>query len=267
MTIINNEHYNLENKKEIFLSNKPFPHIQLKNFFKEEFFLKFSKTKINIDKNKGKFFASQFENKKWISKNSELPTLTAEIINELNSPLWVENLKKLSGINTLFATTAGNTELANYHEMEPGGLLAPHVDHSSDPDTGLPHVLNVIVYLSEEWNIDWGGGTDLLDAKGKKIIKTIPYIPNSAVIFLHTPYTFHGVSKISEKIDKIRKSVYVDYYSLSLSPYDHMDLDFDKSWFEHSTFFVPNNFFKILRKKNLLYTKSYFHYLINKFFK
>ena len=74
--------------------------------------------------------------------------------------------------------------------MKPGGLLAPHVDHSSEPKTGYPHVLNIVVYLTKEWDSSWGGGTDLLNSNGSKIITKLPYIPNSAVIFLHTAFQF-----------------------------------------------------------------------------
>ena len=51
--------------------------------------------------------------------------------------------------------------LANYHEMGSNGFLGSHVDHSSDPNTGYPHVLNVILYLSSEWKSSYGGAIAL----------------------------------------------------------------------------------------------------------
>ena len=42
--IINSEHYNLETKKDEFLNSKPFPHLQLKNFLKNDFFDDFQNT-------------------------------------------------------------------------------------------------------------------------------------------------------------------------------------------------------------------------------
>ena len=69
------------------------------------------------------------------------------IVDELNTQNWVDNFKKLTGIETLVAS---NSKLANYHEMEPGGYLGPHVDHSSEPISGMPHVLNIILFLSDK---------------------------------------------------------------------------------------------------------------------
>ena len=68
----------------------------------------------------------------------------------LNDKFFLNNLFKISGIKELFATTKGNTLLANYHEMYESGFLGTHVDHSSEPETGFPHVLNIILYLSKK---------------------------------------------------------------------------------------------------------------------
>ena len=151
--------------------------------------------------------------------------------------------------------------------MKPGGLLAPHVDHSSEPKTGYPHVLNIVVYLTKEWDsVSWGGGTDLLNSNGSKIITKLPYIPNSSVIFLHTPFSFHGVSRIDENAKFVRKSIYIDYYSQSFNPYKHINLDFKNKWFEHGTTFVLPKFKSYFKRENSLYRKIKLDYLINKFF-
>ena len=91
--IINDEHYNLESRKDEFLNSKPFPHLQLKNFLKKDFFEDFQNTKEDTtSKNSGKNFETDVEDKKWISKNSELSSITKKIIDELSSDLWAKNL-------------------------------------------------------------------------------------------------------------------------------------------------------------------------------
>ena len=47
--IINSEHYNLVTKKDEFLNSKPFPHLQLKNFLKNDFFDDFQNQIYNSD--------------------------------------------------------------------------------------------------------------------------------------------------------------------------------------------------------------------------
>jgi hypothetical protein len=94
------------------------------------------------------------------------------IVNKLNSIEFINNLYKLSKINDLFSTKVGNTALANYHEMYESGYLGTLVDHSSESSTGFPHVLNIILYLSKNWEIEWGGGTTILaNQNGTKILR------------------------------------------------------------------------------------------------
>ena len=69
--------------------------------------------------------------------------------------------------------------------------------------------------------------TLFFDQKGKNIIKEVKYKPNRAILFLHTPYSFHGVKEINTK-KKIRSSIYVDYYSKSTNPYENINLKFFK---------------------------------------
>ena len=269
MSVININKINNEIKilSENFKSAKPFPHIQLTNFLDNDFFLKINQLDYDYKKNaEGKEFSSLVEKKKWISKNSVLPELTQSLINSLNSEEFINILKKITGIESIVATTVGNSELANYHEMQPGGYLGPHVDHGSDPKTGLPHILNVVVYLTKDWSREWRGGTSLYDSKGKKNVKELDYIPNSAVLFLHTPYSYHSVEKISEKANRVRKSIYVDYYSLSTNPYKDYNLDFKNHWFNHGTRFVMPSFMHYFKRKNFLYAKINLDYLVNKFF-
>ena len=196
--MINKKYLNLEYLKSNFLKGKPFPHLILDEFIDVILFEKITQEFDNIDRNKGKSFSSSVENKKWISKNTELPKNLSNFIDYLNSDDWVANLSKLTDLKDLFSTTVGNTDLANYHEMNKSGFLGSHVDHSSDPETNYPHVLNIIVYLTKNWETSWGGSTTLLNSNGTKIIKEIDYIPNRAVIFLHTPYSFHGVKSATK---------------------------------------------------------------------
>lgn len=167
-------------------------------------------------------------------------------------------------MQSLVPSLCGNTSLANYHVMKPGGFLAPHVDHAQDPETGLPHVLNIILYLSPQWDSENGGATLLYDKWGKEIKATVEYKPNRAIIFLHTPYSFHCVEQIKANLPVIRRTLYVDYYSESSNPYKNMDLNFPKKWFPHGTTFILPSIFNYLNIKNVQYTKAYIKYTLNR---
>lgn len=265
MEIINSKHMNLKLRESEFLNAIPFPYLVLDDFLQAEYFS--SLKSIFKDETKlieGESFNTVVEEKKWISKNSSLPEKIKQIVDVLNSEIWVQNIRGLTGVDSLVATPYGNTELANYHVMEPGAILGSHVDHSHEPVVGTPHVLNVLIYLTEDWNECDGGATFLYDKTGKNIISKVQYKQNRAVIFLHTPYSFHGVERINNNAKLKRKSIYVDYYSESFQPYDKFKLNFNSKWFKHGTTFKLDNYLDYFKPKNHHYTKALIQYNLNK---
>lgn len=265
MRIINPKYNNLSYKKEEFITKNPFPYVVLDDFLEEGYFNQLDSKLIKNNYFKGgKKFNTNLELNKEISLNESLPEFILQITDYLNSNNWVKILKSLTGIEGLRTTNVGNTMLANYHEMGSDGFLGSHVDHSSDPSNGYPHILNIILYLSSEWNTDFGGATLFFDKYGKKQIAKVEYKKNRAVIFLHTPYSFHGVEKLRNNGNTKRKLLYVDYYSTSFDPYKHMTLNFPNKWFSHGTTFVFPNTLQYLKRKNWFYAKSLIKYKLNK---
>jgi hypothetical protein len=264
--VINQLYKNLDKYKKTFFHAEPFPHLVLDEFIDPSLFADLTRILKTSEIVLGKHFNSGVEMNKGISLNTKLPEKLKEIINYLNSENWVENLSKLTEIHDIFPVTSTNKHLANYHEMRESGNLAPHVDHSHEPTLGKPHVLNIIIYLSEDWNSNFGGNTLLYDAKGKKIKLKIPYKKNRAVIFLHTPYSFHGVEEITNNVKTVRKTIYVDYYSNSTKPFNNIKLNFSKKWFKHGTTFVFPSKLDYLKPKNLIYTKTLIKYKIFELF-
>ena len=265
MTIISEKYLDLSSYSDQFQNASPFPHLVLDDFLNDEFFKELCDvTGTERKPDSGRKFDTQHEKNKWISINDELPHLLSNLINALNSEHWVSNLKVMSRMPELTSTQCGNLELGNYHLMEPGGFLAPHVDHSSEPGTGLPHVLNIILYLSDRWDDSYGGSTTFYDKKGKDIVETVNYKPNRAVIFLHTPYSFHCVEEIENDIPVARKTLYVDYYSTSMEPYRNLKLPFSNKWFYHGTTFRLPGILEYFKTKNYPYTKAMIQYTLNK---
>lgn len=264
MKIINPIYHDLSIFRETFCKAKPFPYIVLDDFLDQNFF----KSIHNIAENfqtasNGVEFNSSVENK-WISLNTSLPAVIKEIVSTLNSKEWVENMIRLSTIKSLLVVS-NEAELANYHVMGKGSFLGSHVDHSHESVNKNPHVLNIIFYLSEEWDPDDGGGTQFYNYNGKEVITEVSYKPNRAVIFLHTPYSFHGVGKISNHIQTPRRSVYVDYYSENQQPYSSFNIEPNNKWFKHGTTFVQQNFYSYLKISNFKYMKTMTRYKLNKF--
>jgi len=95
----------------------------------------------------------------------------------------------------------------------------------------------------------------------------VEYKPNRAVIFLHTPYSFHGVERLQNNGEVKRKTLYVDYYSKSTKPFDHMKFDFSNIWFKHDTTFRLPQLTDYFKLKNRNYAKAYAKYMLRRFIK
>lgn len=258
--VINELHYNLLQRKNEFVAAAPYPHIVLDNFLTEEHFIKVISESSRSQPSLGKNFDSDVEKNKSISLNSQLPTVLSDIIQELNSPKWIENLRHLTGILDLSGTDNGNSLLANFHVMKSNGILGSHVDHGAEPSDGRAHVLNIIIYLSENWLPEYGGHTQLYNSKGSAVVSEVINKPNRALIFLHTPYSFHGVSKLNDDITEPRKTLYIDYYSASLTPYSHLRLSFPNLWFNHVTTFKLSQYIDYLKPANFKYVRRLTRY-------
>ena len=84
-----------------------------------------------------------------------------------------------------------------WHIHKNGGILNPHLDYSLHPKLRLQRKLNLIIYLSKEWDETWGGGLGLWNSSsvkkpGKIAKKIIPKF-NRAVIFDTTQNSWHGL--------------------------------------------------------------------------
>ena len=265
--MINKTHNKLKLRREEFLTALPFPHLILDDFFTKSFYNKLIK-KIEMKhstKNK-KIFTSTVENEKTIYLNQNIPIIQ-EIAEKLSAQKWLKMLEEVSNLDNVCAPDIDYGSLSNFHQMNENGVLVSHVDHSCHPNTRSKHVLNIIIYLSKDWHSKYGGNTLLYDHKGKKIIKKIDYIPNRAVLFLHTPYSFHGVDRISGNRKEKRKSFYIDYYSDEQSPYDKLNLNFPNKFFDHGTTFILPKFTDYLKIENIKYTRTLIKYNLNKMFR
>ena len=272
MKIFNKKFTKLKYFKKEFLTNTPFPYLIMDNFLAHSFYKKIvyeisQINKKNTANKKGKSYNTKVEYNKWISKNVNLPKNITQLLNSLNSKTWIKNLEQLSDIKYLVGVKILNKDMSNFHSMGESGFLGSHVDHSAEPLTGYPHVMNIILFLTENWTKNLGGNTVFYNSEGNKIKKKIFYKPNRAVIFLHTPYSFHGVTRIKNNKDLTRSTIYVDYFSKSLKPYEHIPLLFSNKWFLHDTFFKLPSILDYFKPGNSYYLKSKLNYFINRYFK
>ena len=129
----------------------PFPHIQIDNFFSDEYlnsilneFPDLSSLKNSQDyknQNEIKFANNDFKN---------FPEKIKFFFNFLNSETFLNFLQILTSINEKLKS---DEELngGGLHEIKAGGLLKVHTDFNKHPTNNLDRRVNVLIYLNKNW--------------------------------------------------------------------------------------------------------------------
>jgi 2-oxoglutarate-Fe(II)-dependent oxygenase superfamily protein len=115
----------------------------------------------------------------------------------MRSPGFLGAMSRMLGIPDLLfdpAMYGGGT-----HENLDGQELDPHIDFNYDPVRKWHRRLNLLVYLNQEWELEWGGGIELhSDPRDWEHdqIKTFNCVFNRGVIFETNEHSWHGFTRI-----------------------------------------------------------------------
>ena len=83
------------------------------------------------------------------------------MLDQFNSETMVDFLEQLTGISGLIPDP--HFWGGGLHQIERGGHLKVHSDFNWHEELLLDRRLNMIVYLNEDWDPEWGGGLELWD--------------------------------------------------------------------------------------------------------
>ena len=113
------------------------------------------------------------------------------ILEELNSPRFVEFVGKLIGVEHLIADPS--LEGGGLHQSTTGGFLNIHADFTVHPhNRKWQRRANLLLYLNEDWKPEYGGDLELWSADMKQCVKKVSPIANRVLIFTTDPTSFHG---------------------------------------------------------------------------
>lgn len=160
-------------------------------------------------------YDNPLENKKTCNSWYHFGSETYKLFYHLNSPGFIQQIKEVTGIKTLYPDVGLHGGGLHIHGT--GGKLNIHLDYSIHPKLKLQRKLNLILYLEPQWNPEWGGGLELwshdfIKNKPKEKVKTITNVFNRVVLFDTTQNSWHGFPKpITCPRNRYRKSLAVYY--------------------------------------------------------
>lgn len=193
----------------------PFNHVVIDDFFPLEKARKLSEEFPDYDDSSWFYYNNPLEKKKTNNSWLDFPPETYKTFSFLNSCQFIKSLCEKTEIKKLYPDIGLHG--GGWHIHSRGGKLNIHLDYSIHPKTGLQRKLNLILYLTEGWKPEWGGGLELwshnpetkLPLKQEKVIDNVF---NRAILFDTTQNSWHGLPQPLDCPEGIyRKSIAVYY--------------------------------------------------------
>lgn len=135
--------------------------------------------------------------------------LLEEIIYAFQDERVLSAISEIVGISTLLPDEylyAGGLS-----SMGKGNFLNPHLDNSHDKDKENYRALNLLYYVTPEWQEDFGGNLELWDQGPKGPNRTIVSRFNRLAVMVTHQASWHSVSPVT--VDKVRCCVSNYYFS------------------------------------------------------
>lgn len=193
----------------------PFYYQVVDNFFNKDQAKRISEEFPDYNSDVWYCYNNPLEHKKTCNNWYQFGPETYKTLTMLNSKEFIRQLEKITGIAKLYPDIGLHGGGLHIHGA--GGKLNIHLDYSIHPKLKLQRKLNLIIYLEEDWNYEWGGNLEFWSHdkeknKPDKKFVTINNVFNRAVLFDTSQNSWHGFpNPISCPPNKYRKSLAVYY--------------------------------------------------------
>lgn len=152
---------------------------------------------------------NSFRERKYTSKSfDKFHSTMADITFAIQDPRVVSIVENITGIKDQIPDT--HLYAGGLSAMERGHFLGPHIDNSHDGERKYYRTLNLLYYITPEWQIEYGGNLELWDRDVKRQTTIVSKF-NRLVIMETNPWSWHSVSEV--KTDRLRCCVSNYYFS------------------------------------------------------
>jgi Rps23 Pro-64 3,4-dihydroxylase Tpa1-like proline 4-hydroxylase len=195
-------------------NSTPFQHLVIDNFLDANIAMDIAKEFPDFESDAWRVYNNPLEIKKLVNHYDKFGPTTYRLFCYLNSKKFIEKLEYLIG-EELFPDVGLNG--GGLHTHKRGGKLNTHLDYSIHPKLGLERRLNLLIYVTPNWQNDWGGSLGLWSKKGDanrpdKLVHSIAPIFNRAVLFDTTQDSWHGLPEPLTCPDNISRNSLAIYY-------------------------------------------------------
>lgn len=155
-------------------------------------------------------FRNSIHESKYVSSQmNEYDPLMEEIIFAFQDPEVVSKVSEITGISNLLGDEL--LYAAGLSGMAKGCFLKPHLDNSHDLSGKRYRVLNLLYYVTPDWQESYGGNLEIWDHGVQATPRTIVSQFNRLLVMSTFRNSWHSVSEVRH--DNMRRCVSNYYFS------------------------------------------------------
>ena len=212
MTYLNNENFSCY--KEEFAISKPFSHVVIDNFLKSDLINAVAEEFPDFNNENWKTYNNAIEVKKILNHWDKFGSETYKLFHYFNSREFISKIESLTDCE-LFPDMGLNG--GGLHTHKSGGKLNTHLDYSLHPKLKLERRINLIIYVTPDWKVEWGGFWGLWEEdynvkRPGKLIKKIAPTYNRAIIFDTSQNSWHGLPEEIVSPELVTRNSIAIYY-------------------------------------------------------
>jgi len=208
---------NVDELQKKFNGAEPFDNIIIPDFFNSDFAeALFQNFPTDVENDHWYKYNNPLEIKYAYDDVKNLPLVLKDAFYLLSTKEITYKINTLSGIDNLEYDPYLHG--AGLHAHPTDGRLHMHLDYEKHPYLDKERRLNIIVYLSKDWQEEWNGETQLWDNEMKQCVVKSPVKFNTAFIFKTNNISWHGLPEpITCPEGVLRKSLAYYYISPIIS--------------------------------------------------
>ena len=206
--------FEIKSLKKSYNEGKPFKNLVIDKFLNNELAKQISNEFPEFDSKIWRNYDNPIEVKRLTNHYDNFGPESYKLFNYLNSNEFIDKLSFITGIDLIpdYGLNGGG-----YHIHKSGGKLNAHLDYSVHPKLNLERRINLIIYVTPNWNEKFGGSLGFWSGDEnapKKLIKSISPNFNRAVIFDTSENSWHGLPEpLNLPKGVYRKSLAIYYLS------------------------------------------------------
>ena len=193
-------------EKEQWNNAKPVRHLAIDNLLPDEFCKLISPDASILDEAK---LSDTLKERKRVAQDLKTshPAIH-EALYAFQDPKVIKAIEDLLGTGTLIADSS--LYAGGFSIMTQGDFLNPHLDNSHDGEQKLYRAINLLFYITPEWQESYGGNLELWEPGLKQRTQIHSKYNRLVIMETHTT-SWHSVSKVSS--DNLRCCVSNYYFS------------------------------------------------------